>query len=667
MSEAVDRLYALLPAIHRVRDAAHEPAGSEPLRALLSVLAEQLAVLDDDLAQRYDDQFIETCAEWVVPYIGDLLGYEPFSGPTDISAPRAEVARLLAARRRKGTAAMIEEVAAGISGWPAAAVELFQRLATTQYMNHIRRQHTTTPDLGAWEPLEQVGSPFDRIPRTADVRRMATGGGLYNIPNLAVFLWRTAAYRVTDADAAPLDQRRFFFHAAGVNTPLFTPAETERAVTHLATPANVPLAISRRMLRSRLADYYGPGRALMVSASFDNGLLEPIDIARVRVCNLSDKPNTSAWAHSPATAIAIDPELGRIAFPPGPVPTRVVVSYYYGFGMDIGGGEYSRPPAEDPDAVVTRVTTSAELSNALGLGAALPHIVDVANSGRYEAPAVITLTSSLTIRAADGVRPTLRVNGRLTILAEDESDITLDGLLVSGGGVEIPDKLPNGNLNKVRRVVLRHCTLTPAGHTSIAVAAATAVVEVDRCITGAMRVARTADVRVVDSIVDAGAEDAAAFAALDGTAAGGSLHVAQSTIVGSVESTNLVHASNAIFASDRLRSERKQRACLRFSYVPWTASVGRRYRCRPAAQSEERAVRPRFGSRRYGDPRYAELSPLCPAALRHGADDEGEMGAYHAVHATHRERNVRARVEEHLRFGLEAGVMLAPHRRGAHS
>ena len=33
--------------------------------------------MEENLEQLYDDLFIETCADWVVPYIGDLIGYEP--------------------------------------------------------------------------------------------------------------------------------------------------------------------------------------------------------------------------------------------------------------------------------------------------------------------------------------------------------------------------------------------------------------------------------------------------------------------------------------------------------------------------------------------------------------------------------------------------------------
>ena len=88
-----ERLYELLPAVYRIRDA--EQGG--PLEQYLSVLAEQLAVLEEDVEQLYDDLFIETCSEWVVPYIGDLVGNRTLHGvvPKTLSR-RAEVANTIA-------------------------------------------------------------------------------------------------------------------------------------------------------------------------------------------------------------------------------------------------------------------------------------------------------------------------------------------------------------------------------------------------------------------------------------------------------------------------------------------------------------------------------------------------------------------------------------------
>ena len=60
-----------------------------PLANLLAVFGEQIAVLQEDLEQLYDDQFIETCADWVTPYIGDLIGYRALHGVVPRSRARA--------------------------------------------------------------------------------------------------------------------------------------------------------------------------------------------------------------------------------------------------------------------------------------------------------------------------------------------------------------------------------------------------------------------------------------------------------------------------------------------------------------------------------------------------------------------------------------------------
>ena len=70
-----ERLWSLLPTLHRVRD-----AGRDELQELISLFAEQFAALEENSAQLYDDLFIETCADWVAPYIGDLIGYRTLHG-----------------------------------------------------------------------------------------------------------------------------------------------------------------------------------------------------------------------------------------------------------------------------------------------------------------------------------------------------------------------------------------------------------------------------------------------------------------------------------------------------------------------------------------------------------------------------------------------------------
>ena len=117
------------------------------------VIQEQLGVVAEDLDQLYDDQFIETCAPWVIPYIGDLIGYQAVKGIAPaIDNPRSEVADTISFRRRKGTVLVMEQLARDVTGWGAHAVEFFQVLGDTQYMNHIRPWNHYAPDLRRWEP-----------------------------------------------------------------------------------------------------------------------------------------------------------------------------------------------------------------------------------------------------------------------------------------------------------------------------------------------------------------------------------------------------------------------------------------------------------------------------------------------------------------------------------
>src|SRR5262245_36286754 len=205
MSFDAQKLYELLPAIYRARDAEQ----GEPLRQLLTVIAGQVAVLEEDIEQLYDNQFIETCADWVVPFIGDLVGYRQLYGKTpQVRSPRAEVADTIRLRRSKGTAAMLGQLASDVTGWDACAVEMFRNLATTQSMNHLRPGNLATSSVRGTLKLEHANGPFDSMAHTVDVRRIASNRGRYNIGNIAIYLWRLRSYALSNSPAFRLDDHR---------------------------------------------------------------------------------------------------------------------------------------------------------------------------------------------------------------------------------------------------------------------------------------------------------------------------------------------------------------------------------------------------------------------------------------------------------------------------
>src|SRR6266404_5315066 len=100
MTENPDRLYDLVPVVYRQRDADQ----GYPLRALLRVIAEQVSVVERDITGLYENWFIETCQDWVVPYIGDLVGYTPPSAtgePIDVKDQRALARERMVIPRRE--------------------------------------------------------------------------------------------------------------------------------------------------------------------------------------------------------------------------------------------------------------------------------------------------------------------------------------------------------------------------------------------------------------------------------------------------------------------------------------------------------------------------------------------------------------------------------------
>ncbi|MBK5248047.1 MAG: hypothetical protein JJE50_01235, partial [Actinomycetales bacterium] len=243
-------LFDLLPAVYRVRDRAQ----GDPLRALLAVIDREVRRVEDDIVGLYDDWFIETCREWVVPYIGDLLGVRPLLPIDDPSfTQRAYVANTLGYRRRKGTVAVLEQLARDLTGWPAHAVEYFERLVTTQHVNHVRPHATATADLRDAVALQYASTPFETLTHTAEVRHIDNGRGRYDIPHVGVFLWRLQSYPLTGVSARQVDAKRYTLDPLGGNLPLFGVPRDERPTAGLAQPEQVPLPLSRLTLHHDLA------------------------------------------------------------------------------------------------------------------------------------------------------------------------------------------------------------------------------------------------------------------------------------------------------------------------------------------------------------------------------------------------------------------------------
>ena len=241
-------LYHLLPQVYQRRDADSGYA----LRGLLAVIEEQRQILSASLEQLYDDWFIETCQDWLVPYLGDLVGYQLLHGYDEALArghagggpPAAgdRTARRRGAHDRRappqGHARLLEDLARDVAGWPARAVEFRRLLAFDQPVRLDRSPPAdsrpgcatgSSPTCADGDRLDLVDGPFDRLAHTVDVRRIdlrhppaaATGS-----PQVGLFAWRLRSYSITRAPAYCDDRDRthYTFSILGNDTPLVTEA-----------------------------------------------------------------------------------------------------------------------------------------------------------------------------------------------------------------------------------------------------------------------------------------------------------------------------------------------------------------------------------------------------------------------------------------------------------
>lgn len=404
MKENKDRLYKLLPAIYRKKDLEQ----GYQLRALLEVIAEQVEVVEKDIEQLYENWFIETCEDWVVPYIGDLIGYQIIheaGEPETILTPRElqrnkilisrrEVGNTVRYRRRKGTLALLEVLSKDVAGWPARAVEFYKLLGLNLDVRHLRMGQGNYPlfiegiedndnwneklgkigslqggtvDLRQGDVLDEINGPFDKIAHKPDVRRIDSRHkkGRYNLPNVGVFTWRIRPYSVTKSPACCIEylsSHHYTFSILGKDCQLFFKPEPESDPTHIAEEMNLPLPIRRRAFEKDIDAFYGPGKSMLIwTQRGKDKPQEMVAAEEIVVGDLSDFGESDFNNDEQTKRVTVDPELGRIIFSSEYPPQGVWVSYFHGFSDDLGGGEYDRPILQPNEFKLYRVGKNEKL------------------------------------------------------------------------------------------------------------------------------------------------------------------------------------------------------------------------------------------------------------------------------------------------------------------
>ena len=449
-----DKLWALLPAVYRAEDTT-EFGAKGPLRELADRVGGTAAALRRSMDRLWEDQSIETCDDWVIPYIADMVDTRLILG-LDARGQRLDVANTIDYRRRKGTLGVLEQIASDISGWDAKSVEFFRRLARTRHGldPEIGPAATVTSDLGQLQRAEGLIGPmtstpiggfadlrnvngarqsrtaFDEFFHTADTR---TGQGLYgwqNIPHLGVFVWRLLSLAVGPVTPVAVQNCPgwWCFDPTGRDIPLFAPPRTAAAFGDGWVPpveGQLPGPISQALLNSDLT------RALAGLRLYPNALcvfeqlsISPPDIEPI-------EPTLPLKA----STLQLRPERGRFSYSTSPPAEALVTTYHYGFPSLIGSGPYDRrgqalaPPTPSPAYAFT--------GGGAHLIAALPGAgtIVVTNSLTYDGASDLTVTGALTVASGNNQRPLIRLGtAKPWTITGGGTDavLNLDGLFISG-------------------------------------------------------------------------------------------------------------------------------------------------------------------------------------------------------------------------------------------
>jgi hypothetical protein len=707
-----DKLWNLLPAIYRSLDS-DEFSSNGPLCELVDRIGTQAAILRRSIDRTWEDQSIETCDDWVIPYIGDLLATNLVSN-LDSRAQRLDVAKTIYYRRRKGTLALLEELAFDVTGWDAKVVEFFRRMGRTRHgldpqVGQVEKAGDDTDKLQQAEGLagrltrsqiggtanlrnnygsSKTGSAFDEFFHTADFRRGSGKSGWYNIPRIGVFLWRLKSFSLPPTTPVAVTTPSvcagwFTFDPTGRNIPLFADASrnSDQYGSKWVSPVEEQLP--------------GPiGQILYDTNKKASPDARAIELYGNSLAVLNTPVPQSDTDIVSADQIRIQAERGWFAYTGSP-PQNVWARYHYGFSSEIGAGPYDRRLRRQAPLTPAPEVTIAGGGSALTSSSAVPQTgtLTLDDSLTYSGAASIAVTGALTIRAGNRQRPLIRLpagsGGPVTewiISGSPGSSLILDGLFISGGDIVIRGSF--------MAITITCCTLDPGSAsdtlissppsgnfaisadgrelspTHVWIEAAVETLTVERSIMGPIRTRGGGKIQtldIADSILQALPESVSSppqsppsSAVFSNVAIGldsGEVCLSRCTVLGGI-SVHRLHVSESILQGIA-KVDDIQHGCVRFTAWTQGSMLPEKYE---SVSIPSQSVL--FASTDFGNPGYCQLLPIADRAILKGtngtvqntisagAEDGSEMGAFARERNAIKERGLLIKFQEFMPIGL---------------
>lgn len=668
-----EKIWEMIPAVYRYEDEIFPHRGT--LRAFVEAMADQAAVVRRSMDRLWDDQFIELCDDWAVPYIADLLGTRlvPVLNPR---GQRVDVAKTVYYRRRKGTPRVLEELISDIAGWDGVVVENFRLLARAWHglepsLEHPRAGHASTSP-GGWADLrkplgaERAGGPFDMYHHTPDMRRHRGRLGRYGISKIALHLYRQPSFKIAGVvPAAITADGGFTFDPSGRDVPLFVARngrlDSNREPHRRTEEWDLPGPMRCRLL----ADLEGKKALLPHSLWVDATAaveLTPDDLVA---------GDLESWTTgAPGEKLVIDPERGRLRLPGGTRTSALEVSYCVGFSGEVGSGTYDRRHVEQWDTGSIFSAVSGGVIDNVAVRAS--RVFQIGDSRTYTAGGELVDFRALAVQAANRQRPYVRLvepwvfdaaNVPVGMVGEGttpDAELVLDGLWIGGGNCL-------ALRGSYERVTIRHVTLDPGGADGRGgtLAATRLLIEgyveelcIQDSILGPLVVSGNGRVErlvIQDSILHArsevmssgdicgSSEEEAQQVALNTFQS--DVELKRTTVIGDVHAYRL-RATEALVIGF-VQTTDMQKGCFRFSACFSDSRLPQTFRS--VELTKNASV---FGSSRFGDPDYCRLSSVAPASLREGGEDGSEIGVFGNVRTPIRMESLRNKVAEYLPFGF---------------
>lgn len=460
------KIWALIPEIYRNEDGtSHRP---DQLRALVRILAAEAAVARRGIDRVLADTRIDEADDWAIPYIGALLGTR-LLGSANPAGRRADVGHTIKYRRRAGTPHLLETLADDVADWDAVTAEAFRQLVRTWHMLDTavpRGPVSRTPrggfaNLRTVRAMDVLDGPFDDFAHFPDLRRGAGRRGLYNIPDVNLFLYRQYAFPLSGVTPYKLDATRYTLDPSGRDVPLFQrggetqqecasrnewdvrapitcrrlnaasyrlgddptqPPDWEPLVgrtfftQHALLDATIglppmPPTFPDDLLRAALTPESPkahllargatdrPSIDLAVGTNAASPSFEPHEVAGAGLLGWADTAVLDAWVH-----LLVDPARGRVRLTAAPVAPRklLVRRVHYGIFFPVGAGSHDRRrTVPQPNPMPAPMGLSPNWSNIGG-------DILVGDSRTYSPSAAggtVNVNADTRIWARDGSRP----------------------------------------------------------------------------------------------------------------------------------------------------------------------------------------------------------------------------------------------------------------------